>query len=247
MTTVALFVLAAVIVGYSKTALGGLATISVAIYATILPARQSTGALLLLLMVGDLVAVWHYRRHCDWAIVRELLPLVVPGLVLGAGFLAVVDDTWLRRSIGALLLVMVALQLVLQARAGRVTVPASSTRTAGRGAGLSAGLAAGFVTMTANAAGAVMTLFLVSRGVEKRRFVGTSAWFFAGVNLCKLPFSVGLGLVHLEDLRRAVLLAPAVLLGGWLGVHTIARISQRRFEQAVLLASAVAALALIVR
>ena len=50
----------------------------------------------------------------------------------------------------------------------------------------------GFATMTANAAGAVMTLYLSASGIEKRRFVGTNAWFFLIVNLTKVPFSVGL-------------------------------------------------------
>ena len=56
--------------------------------------------------------------------------------------------------------------------------------------------------MTANAAGPVMTLYLVAQGVEKRRFLGTSALFFFGVNLCKVPFSVGLGLFSGETLWR---------------------------------------------
>ncbi len=262
MLTAILFVVAALIVGYSKTAVGGLAVLSVVIFASLLPAKQSTGALLLVLIVGDLVAVWHYRRDADWSLIRELLPLVVPGLALGAAFLAVVDDAVLRRSIGVLLLVLCALQLFLQVRARRptpvvvvtadgedrvrtATGPSSATRR--RGPALLAGLGAGFATMTANAAGAVMTLFFVSRGVEKRRFVGTGAWFFLGVNLTKVPFSLGLGLIHLADLRRAVLLAPAVILGGWLGLHTIRRISQVRFEQVVLLASALSATLLVVR
>ncbi len=241
--TALLFVVAALVVGYSKTAFGGLAVVSVVIFASELPAKQSTGALLVVLLVGDLVAVWHYRRDGDWALIRELLPLVVPGLALGAAFLAVVDDAVLKRSIGVLLLVLCGLQLYLRAR----PAPAPEATRPRRGPALAAGLGAGFATMTANAAGAVMTLFLVARGVDKRRFVGTSAWFFLGVNLTKVPFSLGLGLIHPDDLRRAVLLAPAVVAGGWLGLHTIRRISQARFEQVVLLASALSALVLVVR
>jgi hypothetical protein len=91
----------------------------------------------------------------------------------------------------------------------------------------------------------VMTLYLLARGVDKRRFLGTGAWFFLGVNLCKLPFSAGLGLLSATSFARAVALAPAVFAGGLLGIATIRRISQARFEQAVLAASALAALALL--
>lgn len=238
----ALMGVGALLIGYSKTALGGLAVVSVAIFASILPAKQSTAAILAVLLVGDLVAVWHYRRDADWSLIRRLLPAVLPGLVFGAAFLSLVDDTTLRRSIGGVLLVLVLLQLWVKRRSGRSPSTVHENRTASWGAG--AGV--GFATMTANAAGAVMTLYLSASGIDKRRFVGTNAWFFLIVNLVKVPFSVGLGLLHWSDAGRAGLLAPVVLAGGVLGYATVRRISQRAFDVAVLLASAVAAAALLV-
>jgi uncharacterized membrane protein YfcA len=92
-----------------------------------------------------------------------------------------------------------------------------------------------------------MALYLSAAGIEKRRFVGTNAWFFLIVNLVKVPFSVSLGLIGRPDVVRAGWLAPVIVLGGWVGWHAVGRISQRRFDTAVLVASAVAALALVVR
>ncbi|GII42078.1 sulfite exporter TauE/SafE family protein [Planotetraspora phitsanulokensis] len=237
-----LFGVAALLVGFAKTAIGGLASISVAIFAGLMPARESTAAILLVLLVGDVMAVWHYRRDCDWSLLRRLIPAVLPGLVLGALFLAVVDDDLLRRVIGVLLVIMALLQLLLRWRP-----PATGGVASGRPAALGAGLAAGFVTMIANAAGSVMTLYLVARGVEKRRFLGTGAFFFFGVNVCKVPFSASLGLFHTATLTLALALAPLVVIGGWAGLHVARRISQARFEQAVLGASVLAALALVAR
>ena len=114
-----------------------------------------------------------------------------------------------------------------------------------RPAAVGVGLAAGFTTMVANAAGAVMTVYLVAQGVDKRRFLGTAAWFFLGVNLCKLPFSVGLGLVDASMLRMAALLAPAVLVGAAIGVVTVRHLGQRSFDNAVLAASALSAVPLL--
>ena len=246
MITAALLAVAALIVGFSKTSIGGLATISVAIFASVMPARQSTAALLLILLVGDVFAVWHYRRECDWGILRRLVPAVLPGLALGAAFLAVVDDAVLRHTIGAMLLVLTAVQLILTTRGGdsRATVRA---RAHSRPAALLAGLAAGFATMTANAAGGVMTLYFTAQGVRKMQFLGTGACLFLGVNLCKVPFSAGLGLFTTDALRNAVLLAPLVLLGAWVGLRTAARLSQARFDSAVLVATGIAAVALLVR
>lgn len=232
---------AALVIGFAKTGIGGLAAIAIAIFATVMPARESTAAILLLLIIGDLVAVWHYRRHADWAILRKLIPAVLPGLALGALFLAVVDDTTLRRGIGVLLLVMAGLQLVLRWRSPETAVGMSHLAAWG------AGVAAGFTTMTANAGGGVMTLYLVAQGVEKRRFLGTAALFFFGVNLSKVPFSVGLGLMDWDTLRLTAILAPAVLLGAWVGVHAARRLSQAHFDRAVLAATVVSALSLVLR
>lgn len=238
---VLLMALAAVVVGFSKTALGGLAVISVAIFATILPAKESTAAILVLLIVGDLVAVWYYRHDADWSLIRRLLPAVVPGLVLGSVFLRVVSDEVLRRSIGVILLVLILFQLVVKWRS---EVP-NSTAHEHRVVAWAAGTGVGFTTMTANAAGAVMTLYLSASGIEKRRFIGTIAWFFLIVNLVKVPFSIGLGLMHWVDIGRGALLAPLILGGGILGYAVARRISQRNFDVAVLLASAMAATVLL--
>lgn len=242
MLTIALVTLAALIIGYSKTALGGLAVLAVALFATIMPTRESTAAILLLLIVGDVIACWHYRHDADWVLVRRLLPAVVPGIVVGTVFLRFVDDGQLRRSIGILLLVLVLLQLWLRSRGEGV----SSSAHERPAVAWSAGIASGFATMTANSAGAVMTLYLSATGIDKRRFVGTNAWFFLVVNLAKVPFSVGLGLMHWADLTRALIYAPAILVGALVGYASVQRMSQRRFDVAVLAASALAALVLVV-
>ena len=238
----ALMALAAGIIGYSKTALGGLAVIAVAIFATVLPAKESTAAILAILIVGDVIACWHYRHDADWSLIKRLLPAVVPGLVVGAFFLRAVDDSTLRRTIGGVLLVLVLLQLWVKWRSDADT---ASTVHERRAAAWGAGSGVGFATMTANAAGAVMTLYLSASGIDKKRFVGTNAWFFLIVNLAKVPFSIALGLMHPVDAVRALALAPVVLLGGLLGYATVQRISQRRFDLAVLAASALAAGALL--
>ena len=234
----ALMAVSALTIGFSKTAIGGLAVIAVAIFATLLPARESTAAILAVLIVGDVVACWHYRREPDWSLIRRLLPAVLPGLVLGTLFLR----SGRRPDAAALdrcrILVLLLLQLWVKARSVEGETSQVHRHPA---AAWTAGTAMGFTTMTANAAGAVMTLYLSAAGIDKRRFVGTNAWFFLIVNLVKVPVSIGLGLMHSTDAVRAAVLAPADLVGGLVGYATVRRISQRAFDLAVLLASALAA------
>ena len=42
--------------------------------------------------------------------------------------------------------------------------------------------------MLANAAGPIAQLYLLVMGLPKYAFIGTSAWLFLIVNICKIPF-----------------------------------------------------------
>ena len=75
------------------------------------------------------------------------------------------------------------------------------------------GATAGFATMTANAAGPVTTIYLIRAGLPMLRMIGTGAWFYLVVNLAKVPFSAGLGLITPASLVRDALLVPALLVG----------------------------------
>lgn len=228
---IALLCLAAVLSGFAKTAIGGVGSISVAVFAAVLPAKESTGALLPLLIVGDVFAVRAYRRHTDWAALRRLFPSVAAGVLAGAGFVAWVGDAGMRRTIGGVLLALTAVHLARRWRArGQHQLPRPH-----RAAAPFFGLLAGFTTMVANAGGAVMSLYLLSSGYAKLGFLGTGAWFFLLVNTFKVPFSAGLGLITADSLRLDAALVPAVVAGALIGRRVVAHLNGAVFERLVLL------------
>jgi len=235
-------VVAALCVGFAKTAIGGVASISVALFAAVLPARESTGVLLPLLLVGDLVAVGAYRRHADWATLLRLSPSVGVGVMLGAVFVARVDDAVMRRTIGAVLLMLVAVHLWQRRNRDG---DAAADDGSGHGPALFFGSLAGFTTMVANSGGAVMSLYLLSSGLSMLGFLGTGAWFFFIVNMFKVPFSIGLDLIRPDSLVLDAVLVPAVLLGALIGRFTIKRIDRSKFEGAVLFFTVVSSLNLV--
>ncbi|MFG2285243.1 TSUP family transporter [Streptomyces sp. NPDC048595] len=270
-------VFAALLVGVSKTAVSGVGALSVALFAAVLPARESTGVLLPLLLVGDVLAVRAYRAHTDWPALLRLLPSVAAGVLLGAVFVAGTGDDAIRRTIGALLLTIVLHHLWRRRRARRAgdrdrergassaAVPSSGPgaaleadtgRAAARDAGAAAvrgadartlffGLVAGFATMVANAGGPAMSLYLLSAGFTMLGFLGTGAWFFLLVNLFKLPFSIGLGLLTSDGLALDAVLVCAVPVGALLGRALVRRIDQALFDRLVLLSTAAAGLNLL--
>ncbi|GAA4986140.1 sulfite exporter TauE/SafE family protein [Kineococcus glutinatus] len=235
--------LAACLVGFAKTAIGGAASISVALFAAVLPAKESTGALLPLLLVGDVLAISAYRRHADWSLLVRLFPSVAVGVGAGALFVSAVDDTVMRRTIGAVLLVLVAVHVVRQRRAGGVLV--APTGAARHVAAAVFGVLAGFTTMVANAGGAVMSLYLLTMGLGMMGFLGTTAWFFGLVNAFKVPFSVGLGLIGTSSLLLCAALAPFVVAGGLLGRRVVGRLDQGLFSRIVLVVTVLSGLNLL--
>jgi len=226
---------AALLVGFSKTAIGGMAMVAVVLFAMVVPARDSTGSVLLLLLVGDVIAVWLYRHHADWKLIVSLILPVLAGIGIGAGFLYLVDDQVLRRTIGGILLALLLLGLWRDRLAAHR-----------RSVAMGYGALAGFTTMVANAGGPAMSLYLLAAKYDKWRFLGTTSWFFFAVNLMKLPVSIGLGIVRPETALLALICVPAVLLGAWIGRLAITRIEQKLFEKLVTLFVAVSAVYLLI-
>ena len=126
----------ALLVGFSKTALPGINTLAVALFAAILPAKASTGALLVLLLVGDCFALWNYRRHAHWPTLVRMMPAVIVGLAVGGVFLAFAGDSLVRRVIGILLILLMGITL-WQRRARRKAEEAVAGDAAGGDGGSS--------------------------------------------------------------------------------------------------------------
>lgn len=238
---------AALLVGFSKTAVSGANTVSLAIFAAVLPARASTGVLLPILIVGDVLAVLTYRRHAHWPTLWRLFPAVAAGVVFGTLFLVWADDAVVRTSIGAILLLMAAVTLWRRRTADKNEEPDSVATRRGRVQARSYGVLGGFTTMVANAGGPVMSMYLLSAGFRKLGFLGTSAFFFLIVNVSKVPFSVGLGLIDGNSLLLDAALAAFVLPGAVLGKWAVNRINQRLFEQLVIAATVVGGVQLLLR
>ena len=232
----ALLALGAFFMGLAKTGVSGLGVLTVALFANALPARESTGALLPLLLCTDLIAVAYFRKHASWPHLWKLFPWVIVGVVSGYFALDRISNAQVARLIGAILLAMVAVHLWRKRRAN----PGDQLPHTWWFAAIT-GILSGFTTMTANAAGPIMVLYLLAIGLPKLAFVGTSAWFFMLVNAFKVPFSMQLGLITTHSLLLDAWLLIPMLPGALLGPLILKRIEQQKFERLVLLLTALAA------
>jgi uncharacterized protein len=229
--------LGAFMVGVSKSGITGLSILSVALFTHVLPSsKQASGIVLPLLIFGDFVAAFSYRRHTQWRYLWRLFPFTAAGVVLGYLTLGSVSDRHARLMIGAIIVILAVLSYWRRYRTVQ-SEEALSHRSWIFAA--SVGIIAGFITLIANAAGPLMAIYLVSMRLPKLEYVGTSAVFFLCLNLFKVPFMVNLGLITAHSFGFNLLLAPAVLLGALAGRWLVVRINQRLFENLVLLLSAI--------
>jgi uncharacterized protein len=214
---------AAFITGFSKAGVPGIGILAPVLAAMAMPARVSTGFLLPILIEGDCIAVGYWRRKAAWRSLFRVLPWTALGVVAGYFLMGYLSDAAFKPLLGAMILAIVGLDLLR--RALRIEL-----RSDNRALAAAVGVLAGVFTMLANAAGPVMAIYLLSMGLEKDEFVGTSAWFYFIVNLFKLPFSLALGLVSLSTLKLDLMLLPLVIVGSVAGVLTLKRLPQKAFN-----------------
>lgn len=246
-------VAAAVLIGLDKSFLPGAGILGLGILANVIPAKQASGTSLALLIVADWMAIWLYRRDVDWGTLRRLLPNVAFGIVLGAGFLFVADDTVTRRTIGVILLVFIGVNVAAILRRRRGANPAAvgadpaedatGRRVLARRVGY--GGLAGFTTMVANAGGPVTSLYFMSEGFAVMRFLGTTAWFYLIVNLVKVPFSLSLGMIGPATLGRVVAMVPVIGLTVVVGRRLAGRLDRGVFNTLVVILTVVSAVELL--
>ena len=231
---------AAVVIGVSKTGIPGLGILAVTLVALVLPARQSTGTILPMLIAGDICAVGYYRLHASWKYILRLAPWAVMGVLFGTAALGRLNDAQIRPLIGGIVLALVAGNFWLTYLPG---VRERLTRSDALAVGV--GILAGFTTMVSNAAGPIMIIYLLAMGLPKNNFLGTSAWYFFLLNLFKVPFSAGLGLITWPSLALNAILLPGILLGAWMGVRFARRMPEKVFANVAQVFAAAAALKLL--
>lgn len=230
--------LCAFFVGVAKTGVPGFGILVVPMLVlTVGDARHAAGWLLPLLCAADLFAVAYYRRHAQTGRIISLVPWVLAGMGGGAVALAA-PEAGLRRLVGAIVLVMIAVHAL---RRLRPVAPTAERWHQAAGYGL----AAGFSTMVANAAGPVMNVYLLAKRLPKEEFIGTGAWFFLVINLSKLPVYGWHGLIGPSSLLFDLLVLPALVLGALSGRAIFRRLPQRVFEVTVFGLTAAAALLLV--
>jgi uncharacterized membrane protein YfcA len=109
------------------------------------------------------------------------------------------------------------------------------------------GIMGGFSTMIGNAAGPIMSVYLLSMNMHKNTYIGTTAWFFFIVNVFKMPLQIwGWHNISLQTLGFNLMLLPAIALGAYSGVRIVNLMHENAYRWFVVAATFISALVLFI-
>lgn len=218
-------VLAVFIVALSKSGLvGSLGLVAVPLLSLVMPARDAAGMMLPLLLVMDAIAIWTYRKDCNWRILRIMLPGAMLGTLIGWALWAVVSDAMVLLFVGVITLLFI-LDALLPLRKKLEGLPPSKPWGAFWGA------FAGFTSFISHTGGPPFQIYVLPQRLTPVNYAGTTAFFFAIVNTSKLVPYFFLGQLNVSNLGYAAILAPLAIVGVLVGVWLVRRISVKRFYQ----------------
>jgi len=206
-------------IGMAKTGLGGLGMVVVPVMANIFGAKSSTGILLLLLIMADFFGVRYYHMHADLRQLIKLIPSTIIGILTGVLIGDILSDVYFQFLLGAVI-ISGALIMVI-----KVDIKENKLFS------IAVGFLGGFITMIGNAAGPIMSIYFLSMGFDKNKFIGTAAWFFLFVNLFKVPMHVLIWkTIDLNILLFDLSLFPFILVGAVTGVWIVKKIPERPYK-----------------
>jgi uncharacterized membrane protein YfcA len=231
-----LIALSAFIIGLSKAGLKGIDMLNVTIMTIVFGGKASTGIVLPLLCVADILAVKYYHRHAQWPHVIKLMPWMVIGILVGVFVGKDLNEAIFRKVMASIIVLTVVIILVIEFRK-TVIVPGNKMFTAGMG------LVSGFTTMLGNLAGAFSNIYFLAMRLPKNDFIGTGAWIFLLINLFKLPFQVFYWKnITATSLLTDLALVPFLILGFWCGIKLVAKIKDDLYRQVVIVLTLIGAI-----
>jgi len=223
-----LILIAAFIIGLSKAGLKGIDMMNVTIMAIVFGGKASTGVVLPLLCVADIMAVKFYNRHAQWPHFWKLIPWMMLGILIGVFVGKDLNEAIFRKLMAFIIILTVVIMIALEFRKA-ASVPSNKLFVSGMG------ITAGFTTMLGNLAGAFSNIYFLAMRMPKNNFIGTAAWVFLVINLFKLPFQVFFWKnITPATLQTDLLLLPALFAGFWAGLKIVSKIKDDSYRKVVI-------------
>jgi len=221
--TLSIFILVALFIGMAKTGIHGAGMAAVPLLATVFGGQLSSGIMLPMLCLADIVGVWYYHRHAEWHFLKRLIPWAIVGTVLGTLAGQYIDDKTFKIIMAVIILLSIVIMIALERYRQAIPDNPLFARLTG--------VTGGFTSMVGNLAGSVMAVYFLSMRLPKNAYIGTTAWFFMAMNLFKVPFHVlAWHTITLQTFFLDLMMLPAILLGAFLGIRLVKLLPERIYR-----------------
>jgi uncharacterized protein len=211
------------LIGVTKGGFNTVGALLTPVLSLVLPVSTAVGVLLPMLIVGDAFAVYAFWKEWDAPLVWRMLPMGVVGALIGTYLLTALSPNALRVALAIFVLLLVGYKLMsdrirqLAYQPHRWHAPVIGTIT---------GVASGMF----NNGGPPFNSYLLLQQLPPRRFIGTTALFFALLNLIKVPGFLYTGVLNVQLLLSLWWVFLFIPLGIWAARWLVTRINQQAFE-----------------
>lgn len=232
---------AIIILGISKAGIKGISIILITMMVFVYGGKESTGVLMPILVMADILAIIYYRKHVEWMHLVKLLPAMVVGVFIGTYIGKDLPEDLFKLGMLGIILFSVGLLLYWERNPPK-EVPDNWIFSS------MLGLAAGVTTMIGNLAGPFANIYFLSMRMPKNAFIGTAAWLFFIINLIKLPLHIFVWeTVNMESMKQTLSLVPSMVIGFILGVALVKRIKEHSYRKMIIIITGLGALVLLFR
>lgn len=228
--------LAAFLLGMSKGGIPVIAILAVPLMALFFDPAVAAGLLLPLYIIADWYAIYLFRKSFSVRNLKILIPAAVIGIVAGYFAVAHVDGDAVK-----LLLSLIGFGYLANAMRNRLSQKEVPAKPAHLGRGIFWGALAGLTSYVSHSGGPPYQAYVLPQKLDKMAYLGTTALFFAAINLMKAPPYILAGQMTFESIQQSLWLAPAALAGAWTGARISRLLPEKLFyalvEIALLLVS----------
>lgn len=203
----------------------GAATILTPVAMLFLPPRTAIAMVAWFHLFGNAARLVFFGRRVSWRIWAQFGLTGVLCSFAGAAVTARLSAGALQVAFGVFLLAYVATDVLVGERARMPAVP--STLVAG-------GVASGFIAGLLGTGGAIRSACLLSFGLPKEAYIGTSAAIALIVDATRLPVYLAEGFLPSSLAPVAVSLILVAFAGSWVGQRLVRRLPAAAFRAVVL-------------
>lgn len=237
----AIFLSCALLIGLSKTGVPNIGTLTVPLFALLFGAKHSTGIVLPMLCMADLLAVVYYRKKFHRDLVIKPMPWALLGLVAALAIGHLVPESGFKIMMGGCILLGIAMMI------GTNSPDKANAITDSPWFAPVMGFVLGFSTMIGNAAGPLLTVYLLAMRLPKFAFVATGAWFIMILNYFKIPLQAFVwNNLSWNSLLLDLTALPFILLGGLLGIRIVHVLPERQFKFTMIALTVISTLILLI-